>query len=321
MSWYLTVNPSRMNDDRIRACSLLARHLWAHFLASELATKLPGLIRGGLGTISEQVGESTADTLAALEELRTANAIEFDLDARIVRMIGVALEDFEIPAKSTPTVSGWLRVARDQPRCEVVARHAEEFAELCPSRADDWAAVAGRCRRQPVPRALSALPKPSGSPPVALPVADHDLDPDPDQDPDLDPPLPPKGGNEGTRVGGRVLIADDERTQPEVTEALVALAEAREEFGLPAMPPSARIVREAVRRLRERDAVAMLPVFVRRHAAQVRQAWAAGRDERQTLHLRGVVRRIDALAVDPAHEQARAPPASQALADPKANDF
>jgi len=325
VSWYHTVSPARPSDDRLRGASLLARHLWTHFLVSELASRLPGLVRGGLATIAEHIDESPESTLTALEEMRDRGVVEFDLQARVIRLVHVALEDFEIPAKSGATISGWLRVARELPRCEVVARHAEEFAELCPARADDWHAIAARCRRLPPARALAGTKPPPGAPegppggaPSALP--NQDLDPDLDPDLDLDPPLPPKGGIAGLRAANRVLIADDERAHPEVPEALEILASGRDALGCPALPPSAREVRGAVQRLREREALPLLPGLVRRHVEHVRQALAEGRDERATLTLRGVVRRLDALAVAD-DERARAPPSSQALADPAADDF
>lgn len=318
MSWYHTVSPARLADDRLRGASLLARHLWAHFLVSELATKLPGLVRAGLATIAEHIEESPESTLAALGELQDRGAIEFDLSARVLRLVNVALEDFEIPAKSTSTISGWIRVARELPRCEVVARHAEEFAALCASRAEEWIALAARCRRSPVSSPAGAPHGAPSTPRAALPSPD--LDHDPDHDPDLDPPLSPKGGNEGSRGASRVLIADDERTHPEVPEALAVLAQAREQLGLPALPPSAREVRTAVRRLQERDAVALLPTLVRRHVDAIRRGLEAGRDERSTLSLRGVVRRLDTLAALD-DERARAPPPSQALAADATNDF
>jgi len=326
VSWYHTVSPVRPSDERLRGASLLARHLWAHFLVSELATRLPGLVRGGLATIAEHIGESPEATLAAIEEMRDRGAVEFDLVARVIRLVGVALDDFEIPAKSGATIGGWLRVAKELPRCEVMARHAEEFAALCPARADDWNALAARCRRQAPARPLRALDSSSMAPagplpgaPAALPGPDLDLDLDP-IDLDLDPPLPPRGGNEVLGVANRVLIADDERAHPEVPEALEILASGREQLGCPALPPSATEVRRAVQRLRDRDALALLPGLVRRHVDLVRQAWTEGRDERSTLTLRGVVRRLDALAVGN-DERARAPPSSQALADPAADDF
>jgi len=324
VSWYHTVSPVRPSDERLRGASLLARHLWAHFLVSELATRLPGLVRGGLATIAEHIGESPEATLAAIEEMATRGAVEFDLQARVIRLVGVALDDFEIPAKSGATIGGWLRVARELPRCEVMARHAEEFAELCPARAEDWRALAARCRRQAPARPPHALDTSSMAPagplpgaPAALPGPDLDLDP---IDLDLDPPLPPRGGNEGSRVPDRVLIADDERAHPEVPEALEILASGREQLGCPALPPSATEVRRAVQRLRDRDALALLPALVRRHVDDVRQALTEGRDERSTLTLRGVVRRLDTLALG-TDERARAPPSSQALASPAADDF
>lgn len=148
MTYYATVNPLRPSDPRVLSLSTLSQLLWCHLLFGEFhkATRIPGLARGGPATISEHLGLDYAEVKSALEALETAQAIEMDRRALLVRLPGVVREDYRIPASSPNHSRGWLRSAMELPTCEVLGRHLAEIVEVCDaSSASEMAALAQRC--------------------------------------------------------------------------------------------------------------------------------------------------------------------------------
>lgn len=306
-SWYHTVSPQRIADPRLRGSSPLARLIWVHLLCSELATHVPGLARGGPGTLAEHLGQDLAEVGDALGELAGRGMIEIDLEARLIRLPGVA-RDHRKTAGSANVVTHWITCLSDLPASTLITAHARELADLDRRSEARWNAVAAASEAnlqallepsgKGSPGALAAIPLP---PRVALdkglpqPSGDQDQDLDQDQE----QPPNPQGG---------------EGPDSCLLEAWEVLNEGRASLGLAAAPrPDARVQRSLRRAVKtEPDLAAELPRLVRRAVEARRREWAEGKDHRQYLTLSDVLKHRDrwvhAAHLDLPDHGPRAPP-------------
>lgn len=274
-AWTISVHPLRLNDARVRRCSVLARLLWSHLLCSDLAKKIPGLVRAGPMTVAEHLGEGVAEVEAALGELADAGAAEVDQGARLIRLVGVA-EDYAADGSGNMAIH-WLRQLSEVPQVPLVGRLVEEFLADVPLPREtrgEFEQMRDRC----LGRAQRALPEARSA------ASPKELTADPE------PAESNKDAKAKTKARDTISAKE---LAARLDEAQRLLEKGREALGFDDEPePITTKLKRAARRA-DPSVIRKLPVIVRRACERRRRELREGKDYRHLLTLTHLIRDAD----------------------------
>ena len=129
---YIVVEPWIWNDPRVRSLGKDAKGLYGMLMTCPQMTKVPGLIFGGTGSLTDEWNGGTREEFLTLfAELERANLCQADWDNRCVYVLPL-LQDMECNAPcGPPQASAYGTVIfRLAPDCELVRRVDHDMRQL-----------------------------------------------------------------------------------------------------------------------------------------------------------------------------------------------
>jgi hypothetical protein len=188
----MSINPKMWDDKHFVALPTdQAKLLWCYLLTGN-NDGVPGLIRGGPGTFADAMRWDRAVTVAALDELLKATFIEYDLEARLLRVPGAPKYR---GCGNANVLKGWLRRWREVPESPLKYSHVESIRAAAEGKKfyeTGWAETFGPIK----------LPEPSKQVPLFL------LGPAPRSETNESEPLNgyPNGSLNGSGMGSETNI-------------------------------------------------------------------------------------------------------------------
>lgn len=158
---YRKVDPRVWDDDKFIELSDDAQLLWLLVLTGPQTTIVPGLMTGGLGTLSEVLRKGSERVSKAFEELLEKGLIEHDPKRRVLRVPNAPR--YNEPANPN-VLRGWFRAWRSAPESPLKYAHIGSLEaaidQSSPHMARAWEETFGT-----IPQTLrEGLPEPSPKP-------------------------------------------------------------------------------------------------------------------------------------------------------------
>lgn len=160
----MSLEPQFWDDEKVAALSDAGRTLFAYLVTCADSYLLPGLIIGGVGSLSEALRRSYTHTNKALAELMMAELAEVDSQKRLIRIPNAPRYK---PPGNGNVIKGWFRTWKRLPESPLKYRHVNSLDEVVKSRSMDhlkaWEAT------------FATIPAWSETVPVSIPKPDREV--------------------------------------------------------------------------------------------------------------------------------------------------